>query len=278
MLVTPHIHTVRETRWADSQLTWGLVPTMGYLHEGHLALVKQARAHNDRLAVTIYVNPTQFAPTEDLSSYPRNLARDMALLDDAGVDLLFTPDDDVMYPPGFQTAVTVQEVTRYLEGAARPTHFTGVTTIVTKLFNIVQPHRAYFGQKDAQQVAVLRQMVNDLNMNIELMVHPIVREPDGLAMSSRNKYLSAAERQAALVLYRALQAGQQAWEKGIQDGNALRQIMIAIIHSEPLARLGYVSAADPVTLQELDHVETTVLFSLAVTIGKTRLIDNLLIQ
>jgi pantoate--beta-alanine ligase len=251
---------------------------MGFLHEGHLALVRAAKASNDYVAVSIYVNPTQFAPTEDLSTYPRDLERDLDLLREAGVDLVFTPTNEVMYPAGFQTRVEVTEVTRTLEGASRPTHFAGVTLVVAKLFNIIQPTRAYFGQKDAQQVAVLRRMVQDLNFNLELVVCPIVREPDGLAMSSRNKYLAGAERQAALVLRRALDAAEAAVASGQTDAEAIRAEMRAIIAAEPLAKLDYVSLADAGTLVEAEEIAGERLVSLAVFIGRTRLIDNVIIS
>ncbi len=275
MLVTDSIAEVRRARWADPALSWGLVPTMGYLHEGHLSLVRRARAENDRVAVSIYVNPTQFAPTEDLATYPRDLQRDLSLLEAEGADLVFTPSDAGMYPPGYQTYVTVEEVTRPLEGASRPTHFRGVTTIVAKLFNIFQPARAYFGQKDAQQTVVIRRMVEDLNFNLQVVICPIVREADGLAMSSRNAYLSPAERAAATVLYRALSAAKAAFEAGERDGDALRRLMEETVAAEPLARLDYASVADPNTLAELARVEDAALFSMAVFIGKTRLIDNM---
>lgn len=276
MLVTAHITEVRQIRWADPAQSWGLVPTMGFLHEGHLSLVRRAKAENERTAVTIFVNPTQFAPSEDLTSYPRNLERDLSLLAAEAVDLVFTPANETIYPADFQTTVTVGQVSKPLEGAARPTHFQGVATVVAKLFNIVQPTHAYFGQKDAQQTVVLRQMVRDLNFNLEMIVCPTVREADGLAMSSRNAYLSPDQRQAAAVLYRALQAAQSDYAQGERDGRRLRQRMVATIQSEPLARLDYASAADPLTLQELDVAGSQVLFSTAVFFGKTRLIDNLL--
>lgn len=278
MIVTGSIDEVRRLRAAEPELAWGFVPTMGYLHEGHLSLVRRAQAENERVAASIYVNPTQFAPTEDLASYPRDLARDLALLEAEGVDLVFTPDDDVMYPPGFQTAVLVQDVTRFLEGASRPTHFQGVATVVAKLFNIVQPQRAYFGQKDAQQTIVLRQMVRDLNFPVDIVVCPIVREADGLALSSRNKYLDPAQRQAALVLSRALANARAAYDAGERDGEALRTVLRREIAAEPLARLDYASVADPQTLAELDAIGNTALLSLAVFIGQTRLIDNQLIE
>lgn len=277
MLVTDQISKVRTLRWTDPAETWGLVPTMGYLHEGHLSLVRLARANNDRVGVSIYVNPTQFAPSEDLASYPRDLERDLELLKAADVDLVFTPGDAVMYPPGSQTTVTVGEVTQRLEGAARPHHFQGVATVVAKLFNIFQPNRAYFGQKDAQQTVVLRQMVRDLNFNLEIIVGPTIREPDGLAMSSRNRYLSPAERAAAPILYRALSTAAERYRAGEQQGDVLRRAMVNMINGEPLARMDYVSAANPLTLQEWDVVENGVLFSGAIFIGKTRLIDNILV-
>ncbi len=276
MIVTGDIAEIRQIREKEMWSTWGLVPTMGYLHEGHLSLVRRANEENGFTAVTIFVNPTQFAPTEDLSSYPRNLERDLALLAAEGVDLVFTPTDATMYPPDFQTAVTVGAVSKPLEGASRPTHFQGVATVVAKLFNIMQPTRAYFGQKDAQQTVVLRQMVRDLNFNVEMIICPTVREADGLAMSSRNAYLTPEQRQAATVLYRALTAVQHAYTQGERDANRLRQIMTSTVAAEPLARLDYASAAHPLTLQELEQVESSVLFSLAVFFGKTRLIDNML--
>lgn len=277
MLVTDSITTVRQTRWADPAASWGLVPTMGFLHEGHLSLVRQAKQGNQFTAVTIFVNPTQFAPTEDLSTYPRNLERDLAMLKAEGVDLVFTPSDAVMYPPDFQTAVTVKDLSQPLEGHSRPTHFGGVATVVAKLFNIIQPTRAYFGQKDAQQTVVLQQMVRDLNFNLEMIVCPTVREADGLAMSSRNAYLNPAERVAAAVLYRGLTAVQTSYQQGQRDAQKLRRQLTETITSEPLARLDYISIADRHTLQELDSIQDGALVSLAVFFGKTRLIDNLIL-
>lgn len=276
-------HTVsemRRLRHAQPAESWGLVPTMGYLHEGHLSLVERARADNDRVAVTIFVNPTQFAPTEDLSTYPRSLTEDLAMLQAAGVDLVFVPGNEEMYPPDFQTAVLVQEVAKPLEGRSRPTHFQGVATVVAKLFNIVQPTRAYFGQKDAQQTVVLRQMVRDLNFNLELIVCPTVREADGLAKSSRNAYLTPEQRQAATVLYRALQAAQTAVQQGDAAADAVRGIMRRLIEAEPAARIDYVSVADALSLAELTDLSgvQTVLISTAVFFGKTRLIDNVLVD
>lgn len=277
MKITADINEARHYRRDRPGNSWGLVPTMGYLHEGHLSLVRQAKAQNDKTAVTIYVNPTQFAPTEDLGSYPRNLERDLALLAAEAVDLVFTPSDETMYPPDFQTTVTVTDISKRLEGASRPTHFNGVATIVTKLFNIIQPTRAYFGQKDAQQTIVLRQLVRDLNLNIEMVICPIVREADGLAMSSRNAYLSAAEREAATVLFKALHTVKTAVAAGERDGDTCRRHLRQIIEAEPLADIDYVSVADPFTLEELAQIKQQALISLAVFIGHTRLIDNLLL-
>ena len=256
----------------------GFVPTMGYLHEGHLSLVRRAKAECASVVVSIFVNPTQFAPSEDLDSYPRDLERDLALLEAEGVNLVWLPTPEVMYPPGYQTWVTVDEVTRPLEGARRPGHFRGVATVVAKFFNAVQPQVACFGQKDAQQAAVIRQMVRDLNYPIEIVVCPIVREADGLAMSSRNTYLDPQERQAATVLYRALQAARTAFESGQRDAEALRRIMAETIDAEPLARRQYVSCAHPDTLQELHGPVARALLSMAVFVGKTRLIDNLVLE
>ena len=251
---------------------------MGFLHEGHLALVRAAKANNQFTAVTIFVNPTQFAPTEDLSTYPRSLERDLSLLEAEGVDLVFTPTDEIMYPADFQTAVTLKKVAKPLEGASRPTHFEGVATVVAKLFNIIQPTRAYFGQKDAQQTVVLRQMVRDLNFNLELIVCPTVREEDGLAMSSRNAYLTTEQREKATLLFETLTAVQQAIHNGATDANKLRQQMIQRINAEPLARLDYFSIASYQTLEEVDQIAEKVLVSLAIFFGKTRLIDNFIID
>lgn len=276
MLVTADIDAVRAQRWRDPTATWGFAPTMGYLHTGHLALVERARAENDQVAVSIYVNPTQFAPTEDLSRYPRDLARDLAMLETAGVDLVFTPTDAVMYPAGFQTYVAVEEITRFLEGQARPTHFRGVATVVAKLFNIVQPQRAYFGRKDAQQTVVVRRLTADLNFPVQVVVCPTVREADGLALSSRNVFLSPAERAAAPILRRALLDIGAALNGGERRADVLRARLRAQIGTESLARIDYVSLAHPLTLAELDTVGSAgALVSLAVFFGRTRLIDNL---
>jgi len=289
------LNTIEEFRTAKAAWpgSWGFVPTMGYLHEGHLSLVKRARAENDHVAVSIFVNPTQFGPREDLAAYPRDLARDLSLLELLGVDLIFHPSPEVMYPPNYQTYVTVEDVTKYLEGAARPGHFRGVATVVTKLFNIVGAERAYFGQKDAQQAIVIRRMAQDLNLPVEVIICPTIRAADGLALSSRNTYLDADPRRAAPVLYRALNAAKDAFDRGERDGDRLRSIMREVIEAEPLAKLDYVSAANAITLQELgphpahrppsggppSHTTPTgegVLLSMAVRVGKPRLIDNFL--
>lgn len=253
----------------------GLVPTMGFLHEGHLSLVRAARAENDHVFVSIFVNPTQFGPNEDFSAYPRDTRRDLQLLEDAGVDYVFMPAPEEMYPPGFEAVIEVGSVSEPLEGAARPGHFRGVATVVLKLFNIVQPHRAYFGRKDAQQLVVIRKMVRDLDVPVKIRAMPTVREADGLAMSSRNTYLRTPElRQGALVLQRALQAAQDCWSSGSRDAEELRREMRKVIEGEELARIDYVSVADPETLRELDTIGGPALVSMAVRVGNTRLIDN----
>lgn len=254
--------------------TVGLVPTMGYLHEGHLSLVSRAKAENKHVIVTIFVNPTQFGANEDLSKYPRDLERDLSLLRPLGVDVVWTPSAEIMYPPGYQTWIEVDALTKGLEGAMRPGHFRGVATVVAKLFNATQPHNAYFGQKDAQQAAVIRRMAVDLNFPLEVIICPTTREADGLAMSSRNKYLSEAERKAATVLFRALSAAKEAYERGERSGEALRGRMKEVIAGEPLAQMQYVSCADYDSLEELDVVQGKALLSMAVYFGKTRLIDN----
>jgi pantoate--beta-alanine ligase len=251
---------------------------MGFLHEGHLSLVRQARAECGSVVVSIFVNPTQFGPQEDLAAYPRDLDHDLGLLKAEEVDLVWTPTSATMYPQGFQTWVSVDELTRPLEGNQRPGHFRGVTTIVAKLFNAAAPDRAYFGQKDAQQVAVIRRMVADLDFPIEMVVCPTVREQDGLAKSSRNTYLDEAQRKAAVVLFRSLTAAVQAFEAGERSAQKLREIMLAVLGEEPLANVQYVSAADPDTLAELSGEITRALFSMAVFIGETRLIDNMLVS
>ncbi|MCI0710564.1 MAG: pantoate--beta-alanine ligase [Chloroflexi bacterium] len=271
------IADLRAIRWQDPSLTWGLVPTMGALHEGHIALVRQARRDNDRVAVSIFVNPTQFNDPADLEKYPRNLAQDIEMLRAENVDLAWSPPVNEMYPHGFQTSVIVKELTRPLEGEHRPGHFEGVATVVAKLFNAVQPTRAYFGQKDVQQVAVIKRMVRDLNFNLDVVVHPTVREADGLALSSRNSRLSPGERTAAAVLYRALSVAKSRFDSGETDAAALRQMMTDIINDEPLSRIDYVSVAHPDTLQEFTGDVEQALLSLAVYIGEIRLIDNMVI-
>lgn len=254
--------------------TVGLVPTMGYLHEGHLSLIRRAKAECDHVVVSIFVNPTQFGANEDLAKYPRDLERDLSLIEPFGVDLVWTPTPEIMYPTGYQTWVEVEAMTRPLEGAMRPTHFKGVTTVVAKLFNATQAHKAYFGQKDAQQVAVIRQMVWDLNFPLEVVVCSTVREADGLAMSSRNKYLEGESRQAATILFRALTAAKEMYQTGERDAEVLREKMKEVLGTEPLAQVQYISCADYNTLEELDVVKGKTLLSMAVLIGKTRLIDN----
>ncbi|MFQ5825770.1 MAG: pantoate--beta-alanine ligase [Dehalococcoidia bacterium] len=255
----------------------GFVPTMGYLHDGHLALVRRARAENDAVAVSIFVNPTQFGPQEDLESYPRDLRRDLQLLEREGTDLVFHPSAEEMYPADFSSWVEVERVTERLEGAFRPGHFRGVTTVVAKLLGIAEPTRAYFGQKDAQQLVVIQKMVRDLNMNLEIVAVPTVREPDGLAMSSRNTYLSPEERQAALVLFQALSGVKALFARGERNAEHIRQEMARTVQRQPLAAIDYVSVAHPETLEELDEIEGPALVSLAVRIGRTRLIDNIVL-
>ena len=258
--------------------TVGLVPTMGYLHEGHLELVRRARAANHNAVVSIFVNPTQFGPSEDFLSYPRDIPRDIAMLDSVGTDFVFIPTPAQMYPPNFSTWVDVENVTQGLEGAHRPGHFRGVATVCNKLFNIVEPTRAYFGQKDAQQCVVIRRMVTDLNMALEIVVVPTVREPDGLAMSSRNTYLKPHERQAATVLFRSLNAAKEMWLNGERDAQSVRSGIIELIRKEPLAeKIDYVSIADAETLHELHEIKVPALISLAVKIGKPRLLDNIVL-
>ena len=258
--------------------TVGFVPTMGYLHEGHMSLVKQALAENPVVIVSIYVNPAQFGPKEDFGAYPRDLNRDLELLRDAGVNVVFVPSDEEMYPSEFSSWVDVEKVTERLEGASRPGHFRGVATVVAKLFGIVRPSRAYFGQKDAQQVIVIKRMAVDLNMGIEIVAVPTLRESDGLAMSSRNTYLNSGERQAATILFKALTVARQLTSDGEKDAERIRGQMISIIQKEPLASIDYVSIAHADTLRELDLIESPALALLAVRIGRTRLIDNMVLD
>ncbi len=258
----------------------GLVPTMGYLHEGHLSLVRGARSVNDHLVVSIFVNPTQFGPSEDYERYPRDPERDLRLIEAEGTDIVFMPGVEEMYPPGFDAWVEVgPSLTGRLEGASRPGHLRGVTTVVAKLFNVVQPHRAYFGQKDAQQLAVVRRMTADLNMDVEVVGMPTAREDDGLAMSSRNAYLSPEERRAATVLWRSLCRARELFDGGERGAEAIREAMRAVLAGEPLGRVDYVSVADADTLAELETIgERPALVSLAVRFGATRLIDNVVLE
>ncbi len=256
----------------------GFVPTMGYLHQGHLSLVKQARADNPVVVTSIFVNPTQFGPAEDFKTYPRDIEHDMALLKEQKTDIVFIPSSEEMYPQAFSSWVEVEKITDVLEGSCRPGHFKGVTTVVAKLFNIVEPHRAYFGQKDAQQAIVIKKMVTDLNMNLEIVVAPTIRESDGLAMSSRNVYLDSRERQAATVLFKSLTIAQELREKGETSAEVIHEEIVSFISKEPLAKIEYVSIADAQTLEELKKIHSPVLVSLAVRIGKTRLIDNMVLS
>jgi pantoate--beta-alanine ligase len=274
MLLLRTIAQAREWRAAGGGGV-GLVPTMGALHAGHLSLVERARRDNPRVAASVFVNPTQFGPSEDLARYPRDLERDRALLAEARCDAIFAPEAAEMYPPGATTFVDVGPVATPLEGERRPGHFRGVATVVLKLFGILQPTRAYFGEKDAQQLAVIRRMARDLDLPVEIVGCPTVREPDGLALSSRNSYLTPQERLAAPVLYRALTAARELYGRGERRGDALRQAMRATLATESLARADYVSVADPDSFRELEIADGPVLLALAVFVGRTRLIDNL---
>ena len=257
----------------------GLVPTMGALHRGHLALVEQARRESATLAATIFVNPAQFGPQEDLAGYPRDLEHDLELLKSAGVDLVYVPAVEQVYPPGFDTWVEVGRLASRLEGARRPGHFRGVATVVTKLLSLTRPDRAYFGQKDAQQTRVIKQLVRDLDLGVEVVVAPTVREPDGLALSSRNAYLTTEQRRAAPVVYRALCRAEQLWQRGEREGGRLRREVRMALQSERLVEeIDYVSVADASTLEELDRVAGPALVSLAVKLGAPHLIDNITLE
>jgi pantoate--beta-alanine ligase len=256
----------------------GLVPTMGALHEGHLSLMRRCRSENDCSVMSLFVNPLQFDQKGDLKAYPRDLEGDLKQAEAVGVDLVFAPEEPAMYPEGFQTFVSVEELARRWEGASRPGHFKGVATVVTKLFNIVKPHRAYFGQKDYQQALLIRRMVRDLDLDVEIVVMPIVREPDGLALSSRNAHLNPAERKAALCLRRALAHAEERVRSGERDAKTILDGVRRIIEREPLARIDYIACCHPETLEPLDRIEGTALFALAVWIGQTRLIDNALVK
>ncbi|WP_025881549.1 pantoate--beta-alanine ligase [Segatella baroniae] len=273
------VKTIEEVRaivcaWREAGLCVGLVPTMGFLHEGHQSLIACSVADNDRTVVSVFVNPIQFGPTEDLEAYPRDIERDKALVEATGGDLIFNPEPVEMYPPHFTTFVDTTETTELLCGARRAGHFRGVCTVVSKLFNIVGPDRAYFGQKDAQQLATVRRFVRDLNFNIEIVACPIVREEDGLAKSSRNTYLSTEERKAALVLSRSLRQAQAAVENGERRAKVVVDIIADCLKQEPLARVDYIEVVDLDNVQRVEKIEENTLVAIAVYIGKTRLIDN----
>lgn len=283
MLIYSQIELIRRQvqDWKKAGLSVGLVPTMGYLHEGHKSLIDAARKDNDRVVVSIFVNPMQFGPNEDLASYPRDLEKDAKLCEGAGVDLIFHPQPEEMYEQGFCTYVDMNGLTKELCGKSRPIHFRGVQTVVLKLFHIVTPDRAYFGQKDAQQLAVVKRMVRDLNVGTEIIGCPIIREADGLAKSSRNTYLNEKERQAALVLSRSLQAGKALVESGETDAQAVRRAIMQEIEKEPMAKIDYVDVVDFETIMPINTIDTirgSVLVAIAVFIGKTRLIDNFIIE
>ena len=277
------VKTVEEVRaevkgWRAEGLSVGLVPTMGFLHEGHKSVIDRAVKENDRVVVSDFVNPTQFGPGEDLESYPRDLSRDAALCEEAGAALIFNPEPSEMYAEDACTYVNMDGLTKELCGKSRPVHFRGVCTVVSKLFNIVTPDRTYFGQKDAQQLSIIRRMVRDLNFNIEVVGCPIVREADGLAKSSRNTYLNAEERKAALVLSRAVKLGQEMAERGEKSAEAVTAAMTELIEKEPLARIDYVTAVDAVSIEPVTEMKPPVLVAMAVFIGKTRLIDNFIYE
>lgn len=280
MKISGSISEVRQIvkEWRKEGLTVGLVPTMGYLHEGHKSLIDKAVKENDRVVVSVFVNPIQFGPTEDLASYPRDLERDAKLCEEAGANLIFHPEKEEMYFDDFSSFVEVQGVSKGLCGKSRPIHFRGVCTVVTKLFNIVKPDRAYFGQKDAQQLAVVKRMVRDLNMDIEIIGCPIIREEDGLAKSSRNTYLSPEERKAAVILSKSLKLGKEAIEAGERDCKKIIDIITNNINTEKLAKIDYVEIVDPLSIENIDKIENSALVAMAVYIGKTRLIDNFIYE
>lgn len=277
------VSTVDETRaqikeWKKQGLTVGLVPTMGYLHEGHQSLIKKAVDENDKVVVSIFVNPIQFAPNEDLETYPRDLEADKKLCDSTGADLIFHPTPNEMYPDGFSTHIQMDNLTKELCGKTRPTHFGGVCTVVGKLFNVVKPDKAYFGQKDAQQLAIIKRMVRDLNFDLEIVSCPIIREPDGLAKSSRNTYLSADERKAALILSKSIELGKELVANGEKNAQNIIKAMTDKIKTEPLARIDYVNVVDALNIEPIDVIKGEALVAIAVYIGKTRLIDNFIIN
>lgn len=277
------VNTVEQVReqvkaWRKEGLTVGLVPTMGFLHEGHKSLIDKAVEENDRVVVSVFVNPTQFGPNEDFESYPRDMEKDAALCEAAGASLIFHPEPSDMYLDGYSTFVDMDTLTKELCGKTRPIHFRGVCTVVSKLFNIVCPDKAYFGQKDAQQLAVIKHMVRDLNFGLEIVGCPIIREDDGLAKSSRNTYLNADERKAATVLNKALTKGKEAVMSGEKDAAKVKAIITDIIEKEPLAKIDYVEIVDWNNLEAVDSTEGDILTAIAVYIGKTRLIDNFIVE
>jgi pantoate--beta-alanine ligase len=276
------VHTIKEVReivseWRKEGLTVGLVPTMGYLHEGHQSLIRKSVEQNDRTVVSVFVNPIQFGPTEDLEAYPRDINRDMKAVEEVGGDLIFNPEPAEMYPGHFTSFIDTTETTELLCGAVRPIHFRGVCTVVGKLFNIVLPDNAYFGQKDAQQLATIRRFVRDLNFPVEIVACPIVREEDGLAKSSRNTYLSPAERQAALILSQSLKKGKALIEQGEKSAEKVKEVITESLKTEPLARIDYVEVVDFENIQRVETITGETLVAIAVYIGKTRLIDNFII-
>lgn len=277
MEVVTAIDDVRRLRWAKPAASWGFVPTMGALHAGHISLVERARNENDFVGVSIFINPTQFNDPSDLEKYPRTLDADLEKLALSGVDVVWTPTPEVMYPQGFQTGVILGEITTVLEGAARPGHFKGVATVVAKLLNIFQPTRAYFGRKDAQQLAVIQRMVADLNINTTIVPCPTVREPDGLAMSSRNALLTPDNRARAGRFYQSLLAAKSAYNDGIRFGSILRGIVTEMLYTDPTITVDYISVADPLTLQEIEGSFQTALVSGAIYLGNVRLIDNIIL-
>lgn len=277
------LHTIDDTRKVvalarSESKSVGLVPTMGYFHEGHLSLMRRAKGDNDLVIVSVFVNPAQFGPSEDYRSYPRDMERDARMAEEAGVDLIFAPSADKMYPDGYQTSVEVEKLSQGLCGASRPGHFRGVATVVLKLLNIVMPDRAYFGRKDYQQLKVIERMVEDLNVPVEVIGMPIVREADGLAMSSRNTYLNSDERQAALVLGKSLAYAEELLDKGVASGADLQHRVEEFIRAEPLARIDYVALVHPDTLEPVSQVADAVVLAVALRIGSTRLIDNVLLE
>lgn len=277
------VKTISEVRnevknWKKQGLSVGLVPTMGYLHEGHKSLIDRACRENDKVVVSVFVNPTQFGPGEDLATYPRDIQRDAALCEDAGAALIFNPEPEEMYFDDFHTYVTMESLSDELCGKTRPIHFRGVCTVVSKLFHIIAPDRAYFGQKDAQQLAIIKRMVRDLNFDIEIVGCPIVREADGLAKSSRNTYLNPEERNAALVLSRAVRLGQELIQNGERNADVIVEKMKQLIEEEPLAKIDYVQAVDAASIQPVAEIKGTVLVAMAIYIGKTRLIDNFIYE